>query len=298
MPGNDQHEIKIAIAPISFYWSKNEIYDFYADIAQSAADIVYIGETVCHKRRALRFDDWLMLATTLRDFGKEVVLSTLTLIESESELNTTKRLVESGDFQIECNDMAAVHFAVTHQLPFIAGPAINIYNHHTLQFLISQGLTRWIPSIEQSQEAVLHIINALDGDIVETEIFSYGYLPLAYSARCFTARQYQYPKDDCQFICQQHPQGITLHTQEGAPLFRINGIQTQSFEACNLLPLINEMQSMHMHSLRMHLSHRDEISLIEKIDLLRKGKSPTIPLLTTQGVNGFWFGQAGMLTID
>jgi hypothetical protein len=42
---------------------------------------------------------------------------------------------------------------------------------------------------------------------VETEVFAFGKLPLAFSARCFTARHYGLNKDDCQFKCLDHPEG-------------------------------------------------------------------------------------------
>lgn len=41
----------------------------------------------------------------------------------------------------------------------------------------------------------------------EVELFAYGHLPLAYSARCFTARAENLPKDDCQFVCLNYPEG-------------------------------------------------------------------------------------------
>jgi collagenase-like PrtC family protease len=43
---------------------------------------------------------------------------------------------------------------------------------------------------------------------METELFGYGRLPLAFSARCFTARHYNLQKDDCQFRCLDHPDGL------------------------------------------------------------------------------------------
>ena len=294
MPGN---KLKISIGPVQHYWSRNELLDFYADIAKSAADIVYLGETVCSKRRTLRTDDWITLAQQLRDCDKEVVLSTLTLIEAESELNATKHIIENGEFITECNDMAAVNFCIERKLPFITGPAINIYNANTLAFLIDRGLKRWVPCVELSRESIKKTLGALPNSI-ETEIFAYGFLPLAYSARCFTARQYQLPKDNCQFMCLQHPQGIVLSTQDNNNLFRINGIQTQSYETCNLLPLYDDMVALGVHSLRLSLSHQSEIALINQLDQIRHSQHNTIPLLNTSGINGYWFGKAGMLVGD
>ena len=63
---------------------------------------------------------------------------------------------------------------------------------------------------------------------MQFELFAYGRLPLAFSARCFTARKYRRAKDECEFICRQHPDGLTLYSREDQPFLTLNGIQTQS----------------------------------------------------------------------
>ena len=44
---------------------------------------------------------------------------------------------------------------------------------------------------------------------MQTEVFGFGRMPLAFSARCFTAR-HQPAKDDCRFSCIDHPDGSLL----------------------------------------------------------------------------------------
>ena len=100
--------MKISIGPIQYFWAKEKVLDFYHEVSQSRADIVYLGETVCPKRRELRLDDWLQIGDMLVTAGKEVVLSTLTLIEAESELGLLKRITANGKYMVEANDMAAV----------------------------------------------------------------------------------------------------------------------------------------------------------------------------------------------
>jgi len=48
------------------------------------------------------------------------------------------------------------------------------------------------------------------------------------SARCFTARHYGLNRDECEFRCLEHPDGMLLKTQEGEPFLALNGLQTQS----------------------------------------------------------------------
>ncbi len=90
----------------------------------------------------------------------------------------------------------------------------------------------------------LAAIQAERPDNVETEVFVYGRLPLAYSARCFTARHHNLPKDDCQYRCLDYPEGLTLSTREGQAFLAINGIQTQSAQTCNLLPELAELREL------------------------------------------------------
>ncbi len=96
-------------------------------------DIVYLGETVCSRRHELRLDDYLEIADRLADAGKEVVLSTLTLIESESDLKALRRMVENGRCTVEANEMGAVRLLAERQRAFVAGPTLNVFNAETLK---------------------------------------------------------------------------------------------------------------------------------------------------------------------
>ena len=58
--------MKLSLGPVLFYWSRDKLLDFYAEMANQPLDIIYLGETVCSKRRALSLDDWLGLARELR----------------------------------------------------------------------------------------------------------------------------------------------------------------------------------------------------------------------------------------
>jgi collagenase-like PrtC family protease len=43
--------MKVALGPILYYWPKQTIETFYQAALDSSADIIYLGETVCSKRR-------------------------------------------------------------------------------------------------------------------------------------------------------------------------------------------------------------------------------------------------------
>ena len=89
--------IQLSLGPLLYFWPRESVLDFYAQVAESPVDIVYLGETVCSKRRQLRQQDWLDIAAHLRAADKQVVLSTLTLIEAESEFNVLNSLCQQRD---------------------------------------------------------------------------------------------------------------------------------------------------------------------------------------------------------
>jgi collagenase-like PrtC family protease len=240
--------MKLSLAPISYFWPKLKVKAFYDEVAKSPVDRVYLGETVCSKRRELSPDDYLGIARELRDSGKEVVLSTLTLLEAAGEYKELQRCCEQADIQIEANDMAAVQCASGHGHPFVAGNALNCYNAQTLIQLLELGMTTWNPPVELSREWLNEILNDATVQTVrhrlEVEVFSFGYLPLAYSARCFTARSEDRPKDDCQLCCINYPNGRIVYSQDNEPTFTLNGIQTQSGQRFNLINDIDSMRGL------------------------------------------------------
>ena len=74
--------MRLSLGPISYFWPREEVLDFYAQAADSAADIIYVGEIVCSKRRLLSPADYVSIARELGESGKEVLLSSLTLLEA------------------------------------------------------------------------------------------------------------------------------------------------------------------------------------------------------------------------
>jgi collagenase-like PrtC family protease len=127
-----------------------------------------------------------------------VVLSTLALVQASSELGELKRYVENGDFLLEASDLGVVNMCAERKLPFVAGHALNCYNAVTLRILLKQGMVRWCMPVELSRDWLVNLLNQCDElgirNQFEVEVLSYGHLPLAYSARCFTARSEDRPK--------------------------------------------------------------------------------------------------------
>ncbi|MDO8263181.1 MAG: U32 family peptidase [Gallionella sp.] len=292
--------MKLSLGPILYYWERDTVFNFYEEIAAAPVDIVYLGEAVCSRRHVVRTDDWFEIARKLADAGKEVVLSTLALIESESDLKRLRRIAENGRFALEANDMGAVHLAASAKIPFVAGPHINTYNPQTLALLNELGAKRWVMPLEMSREALAHMQAARPAGM-ETEVFAYGRMPLAFSARCFTARHYNLPKDDCQFRCLDYPDGLTLKTREGQPFLALNGIQTQSASVYNLIGEIDSMRKVGVDVVRVspQASHTAEIlrlfhECMENRLSAHAAMQQMAALMPDQACDGYWHGRPGI----
>ena len=290
--------MRVSLAAVPYYWSREEYRDFYRKVAESPVDIVYLGETVCSKRRTMNLQDWQETAEMVSAAGKQAVLSTLTLLEAESELKYLTRIATQTDYLVEANDMAAVEVARQHGNAFVAGAAINVYNNRALDVLADAGMRRWCVPVELGQADLAPVLAHTQARNVEVEYQVYGRMPLAYSARCFTARHHDLAKDDCGFICRDYPQGLPVHTQEGEIFARINGIQTQSGRVSNLLDQWGELRSTGVDILRVvPVSPDDTIEVLKYLHARIVGDDVDADLAypaNHEYCNGYWYQQEGM----
>ncbi len=290
--------MKLALAPIQYYWPRDTVFAFYEAMADSPVDIVYLGEAVCSRRHELRLADWLSLAERLERHGKQVVLSTQVLIESGSDLSTLRRIAGNGRYLVEANDIGAVQ--CMGGSPFVAGPHLNLYSAPSLAVMARAGATRWVMPLEMSREALARILAERPAGI-QTEVFAYGRLPLAFSARCFTARNRNLPKDDCRFSCIDHPDGLLVETRERQPFLVLNGIQTQSALVYNLVGEFDAMRAIGVDAVRLspQSAHMAEIVALAHGALSgavapREAAARMAPLMPAAPCDGFWHGRPGL----
>ncbi len=291
--------MKLALGPVPYYWTRATLEAFYDAIADAPVDTVYLGEQVCSRRHEMDLDGWMRIGDALRARGKEVVLSTQALLESEGDLKLLRRIAGNCRFRVEANDMSAVRL-LQGRTGWVAGPHLNVYNPRTLALLAGLGATRWVAPVEITQEA-LRGVQSERPPGVETEVFAYGRLPLAFSARCFTARRFNLQKEDCGFRCIEFPDGLDLRSGEGEPFLVLNGVQTESSRVYWLLHQLPALADAGVGVLRIspHASYT-----VRAIEVLRAccdgAMDPQAaldemrPLMPDSPCDGFWHGRPGL----
>ena len=295
----DTSRLRLTLGPLLYYWPRDRVHDFYEQVAASPVDTVHLGEAVCGKRHELRVGDWMAIGRKLADAGKEVVLSTCELIESETDLRVMRRVAANGEFLVEANDLGAVNL-LAGKGAFVAGPWLNMYGRLSMDFYRRQGAVRWVPPIELSAAGVGEVLRGYEHEI-ETEVFAYGRIPLAISARCFTARYNNDSKDECGFRCIEHADGMLLSTQDDQPFLTLNGLQTQSAQVHNLADAVEQMRELGVDRLRISPQATGTIEVINLFHDIVSGAvsgaeaMQRMPQWAASGhCNGYWHGRPGL----
>jgi collagenase-like PrtC family protease len=226
------------------------------------------------------------------------------LLESVSDVSAMHRVAENAEFGIEANDIGAVRVLAAAKKPFVGGPHLNVYNPDALEWIAQAGAMRWVAPIEMGQQG-LAAMQQSRREGLQTEVFAFGRLPLAYSARCFTARHHDLPKDDCGFRCIEDPEGLMLRTREDEPFLVLNGIQTQSARVHSMLGEYEQALALGVDVLRLSPMAREMPKVIELFDAVRRARidphaaqASLRALLPTQECNGYWHGRPGLEQLE
>lgn len=214
----------LTIGPIAFFWTADQVRDFYARVAQGPAARVVIGEWVCSKRLPFWQQEIPGAVETLLAAGKAVALSSLTLITLRRERKQTEALFETG-LPVEIADLGALKH-LPEGAAFQVGPTVNVYNEGTLEWLARKGATRICLPPELPLASVATLVRAGDAAGVAVEVWGHGRVPLAISGRCYHARLHDRIKDACLFVCGEDPDGREVQTLDGDSFLTVNGVQT------------------------------------------------------------------------
>ena len=145
-------------------------------------------------------DDHLYIVYRPKDGDVFSERSLATLRDFHRELEGRVRALKAGD--------ASALQALAGTRPFVLGPHINIYNRAALVEHAALGAVRWVAPLDLSLDAIAFVNPPADpvrnpaGSALATEVFAWGRLPLAFSARCFIDFNPS-PRSSARSICEK-----------------------------------------------------------------------------------------------
>lgn len=239
---------ELTLGPVYYLWDGPKWRDFYYQIADEApVDHIILGETVCSKRQHFIEPYLADVVERLERAGKSVAFSSLALITLERESRIVKELIETSDYPIEVNDLSAIGLIKGHR--HLVGPLVNVYNGPTARLLAQRGAERICLPPELPFSSITRI--AADAPDVALEVMVFGRMPLAISARCAHARSKGRIKDNCQFVCGEEPDGLSIRTLDRQSFLVLNGVQTMSHTCQLLLSELKDLQEAGVNAFRL-----------------------------------------------
>ncbi len=288
----------LSLGPVLFLWEGPKWRDFYFRIADEApVNHFTLGEIVCSKR--FHFIDPYMgdVIERFQQAGKTISLGSLALVMLEREAKHVRQTTEQSLFPVEANDLSALGLLAGK--PHMVGPLVNVYNAATAKVLAARGAQSICLPPELPLASIREIIKGAPD--VAFEIFTFGRMPLAISARCAHARSKGHIKDNCQFVCAEEPDGLPVKTLDSQSFLALNGVQTLSHTCQALIEDMPDLKAAGVARFRLSPQDCDMVAvakvhddvLHERIDteegLARlQAIYPTVPLS-----NGFLHGGIG-----
>ena len=291
---------KLTLGPIAYHWPVESRRDFYARIADEApVDEVYLGEVICSKRAPFHEADLPATIERLERAGKRVILSTLAEVMLKRERRATEDMAAMETPEIEINNAAGLY--ARGKRPHRIGPFMNAYNEATITWMAGQGATHVCLPAEMPAPAIAAAARAARALGLGVEVQVYGRASLAVSARCYHARAHGRTKDNCQFVCEEDPDGMPLRTRDDRPILRVNGIQTLSESYVDLLPEVARLIADGVTHLRLMPQAVDMVVVAQVFRDVLDGRVPTgeadprLAMLSGDAglSNGFYHGTAG-----
>lgn len=293
---------QLTIGPILFHWPADQWRDFYYRIADEApVGTVYVGEAVCGKRTPFYAPLYADVRERLTRGGKKVVFSTLAEVMIKHDRKIVENMCSTDETLVEANDSSALWYLSGK--PHAIGPFLNAYNEITLAHLSRKGARHICLPFELPAGSIAVMTENAKKNRMTAEVFVFGRVPLALSARCYHARAHGRVKDNCQFICGEDKDGMNLNTLDGKPFLCINGIQTMSHTFLNLAAEMTEMEEMGVTHFRLSPHGIDMISISKRFRDVLDGRIDShemIALLEQDGLptpqsNGFYHGREGYI---
>lgn len=239
----------LTVGPNQFFWDTARWRAFYTGLSAAPVARVVLGELVCSKRLPFYQAEIPAAVEELAAAGKEVALTSLALITLKRERKLTADLIGMG-VAVEVNDLSALAH-IPQGTPFWVGPLVNVYNEGTLRWLAGRGAVRICLPPELPLASVTHLAREGAQLGVAVEVWGHGRLPLAISGRCYHARLHDRAKDNCQFICEEDPDGREVETLDGQSFLAVNGVQTLSADCASVAYQVEMLREAGVTALRL-----------------------------------------------
>ncbi len=294
----------LTLGPILFHWPANKKLDFYARIADEAAiDTVYLGEVICSKRAPFFEQHYSEVAERLQRGGKTVVFSSLSEVVLKRERKAIAAFCDLAGHEIELNNTSAL--LEIDGRPHRIGPMMNVYNEATMAYLARGGATHFSLPVEIPRTSAQLLAKQAESLGAGVELQVFGRASLAVSARCYHARAHARTKDNCQFVCEEDPDGMELKTLDGKPFLAVNGIQTLSQSYLNYLTDLPDLVSAGITHFRLSPHSQDMVAIAGLFRAVLDGElgadeaEARLRLITgaIPFANGFWHGKPGHLRV-
>lgn len=220
----------------------------------------------------------------------------------ERERRETERLTQHASMMVEANDVSCL--AHLGGRAHAVGPFVNVYNESTARFLVKRGAKRICLLHELSLGAIAAIANAVPEAAIEVQVF--GRIPLAISARCYHARLHDLTKDNCRFVCEKDPDGLSIETLDGDRFLAMNGVQTLSHTSVNLLAELPALSEAEVSAIRLSPQNCDMAAVARLFrDTIRGDADASNATLRLEALcpqfsfsNGFAHGREGAAYVD
>lgn len=134
--------------------------------------------------------------------------------------------------------------------------------------------------------SILQVQRLCENSPVPREMIAFSRLPLACSARCFTARALDVARHPCKIRCIEYADGMPPATREGKPFLRINGVQIQGEESTDLGLEPPVLRELGVDVLRLYPEYDGTSEVITLFDLARHARvaPPRLAMCTSVDV--------------
>lgn len=259
----------LSLGPVLYLWDGPKWRDFYFRIADEApVSHVTLGEVVCSKRLHFMEPHMEEVIDRLSTAGKAVHVASLALVMLEREANHVRRTINGTTLTVEANDLSALGLLTGK--PHAIGPLVNVYNSATARLLASRGAQSICLPPELPLRSIAEIVRGAPD--IGFEVFTFGRIPLAISARCAHARSKGLIKDNCQFICGEDPDGLPVNTLDNQPFLALNGVQTVSHTCQSLLGEMRELADAGVSRFRLSPQDCDMVAVARIHDDVLNGR--------------------------